>query len=172
MRANKKINRIAPGVALFFRGKLKYLYPIPSIYSAALFSYHVWPEKEIAMFRLIRGCRSVFIGMTVLAFLMPIPHQALAALIDTQASKTEHDPDQFRTRLTILFAREDIRVALIQHGINPNCVLLGHISTGNYPKLKKKILIALRQISAFKVKFSMAVDKEPLREKKTPPSLN
>jgi hypothetical protein len=71
------------------------------------------------MFCLIRGCRSVFIGMTALAFLMPIPHHALAASIDAQASKTEHDPDQFRTRLTILFAREDMRVALIQHGINP-----------------------------------------------------
>jgi len=72
------------------------------------------------MFRLIRGCRTVFMGMTVLAFLIAIPvDRALAALVDTQASKTELDPEHFRMRMKNLLAREDVKVALLHHGINP-----------------------------------------------------
>jgi hypothetical protein len=72
------------------------------------------------MFRLIRNCRSVFIVMTVLAFLIAIPiEHALAALVYTQASETEPHSDHFRTRMNNLLAREDVRVALLQHGINP-----------------------------------------------------
>jgi hypothetical protein len=72
------------------------------------------------MFRLIRGCRSVFIGMTVLAFLTAIPiDYALSALVDTQALKTGLDPDHLRTRMEDLLVREDVRVVLLQHGISP-----------------------------------------------------
>lgn len=72
------------------------------------------------MFRLIRGYRSVFIGMTVLSFLITIPiEQVLAALVDTEASETEIHSDHFRTRMNNLLARKDVRVALLQHGINP-----------------------------------------------------
>ena len=72
------------------------------------------------MFRLIRGYRLVFIGMTVLAFLIAIPiEHALAALVDTQAYISEQGPNQFKTHCINLLAREDVRVALLQHGINP-----------------------------------------------------
>jgi hypothetical protein len=72
------------------------------------------------MFCLISRHRSVFIGMTVLAFLIAIPiEHALAALVDTQASETEPYSDNFRTRMKNLLAREDVRVAFLQHGINP-----------------------------------------------------
>jgi hypothetical protein len=72
------------------------------------------------MFRMIRDSRSVFIGMTILAFLIAIPiEHALAALIDTQAFETEPHSDHFRTQMKNLLAREDVRVALLRHGINP-----------------------------------------------------
>lgn len=72
------------------------------------------------MFRLIRGYRSVFIGMTVLAVLIAIPiEHALAALVETQAFETDSHSDHFRTRMKNLLAREDVRVALLQHGVNP-----------------------------------------------------
>lgn len=72
------------------------------------------------MFRLIRGYRSVFIGMTALAFLIAIPiEHALAVLVDTQAFETEYHSDHFRTRIKNLIAREDVRAALLQRGINP-----------------------------------------------------
>jgi hypothetical protein len=77
-------------------------------------------RKGVFMFRLIRGYRSVFTGMTLLAFLISIQlDHALAALVDTQALILEQEPDQFRTRFMNLLAREDVRVALLQHGINP-----------------------------------------------------
>jgi hypothetical protein len=72
------------------------------------------------MFSWISRCKPVFIGMTVLAFLTAIPvDYAIAALVDTQAFKTELGPDYFRTRMKDLLGREDVRVALLQHGINP-----------------------------------------------------
>jgi hypothetical protein len=72
------------------------------------------------MFSLISRCKPVFIGMTVLAFLTAIPvDYAIAALVDTQTFKSEQDPDYFRTRMKELLAREDVRAALLRHGINP-----------------------------------------------------
>jgi hypothetical protein len=72
------------------------------------------------MFRLIRGYRSVFIVMTFLAFLIAIPiEHAFAALVYTQISETEPHSDHSRTRMNNLLAREDVRVVLLQHGINP-----------------------------------------------------
>jgi len=58
--------------------------------------------------------------MTVLAFLTAIPvDYAIAALVDTQAFKTEQDPDYLRARMKDLLAREDVRAALLRHGISP-----------------------------------------------------
>jgi hypothetical protein len=69
---------------------------------------------------MIRGYRSVFFGMAVLAFLIAIPiEHALAALVSTQAFKSEQDVNQVRINLKSHLAREDVRVALLQHGINP-----------------------------------------------------
>jgi hypothetical protein len=94
--------------------------PIPPIYIGTHFKPVIRPEKEVFMFRLIRGYRSVFIGMTVLAFLIAIPiEHALAALVDTQAFETEPHSDHFRTQMKNLLAREDVRVSLLRHGINP-----------------------------------------------------
>ena len=61
------------------------------------------------MFRRIGRCRSVFTGMTILAALMAIPlDYSLAALVSTEAFKTELDPGHFRTQLKNLLAREDV----------------------------------------------------------------
>jgi hypothetical protein len=92
----------------------------PPIFIGTHFKPVIRPEKEVFMFRLIRGYRSVFIVMTVLAFLIAIPiEHALAALVYTQASETEPHYDHFRTRMNNLLAQEDVRVALLLHGINP-----------------------------------------------------
>jgi hypothetical protein len=72
------------------------------------------------MFRLIRGYRSVFISMSVLAFLISVPlDHALAVLIDTQAFISAQNPEQFRIHLRGLLAREDVRASLLHHGVNP-----------------------------------------------------
>jgi hypothetical protein len=72
------------------------------------------------MLRLIRGCRLVFIGMTILMFLIAIPiEHVLAALVDTQVLETQPHSDHFRTQLKSFLVRENVRVALLQHGINP-----------------------------------------------------
>jgi hypothetical protein len=72
------------------------------------------------MFRLISRCKSVFICMTVLAALMALPLDlALAAIIDTQASQREQNPGDFRVGVMTLLAREEVKIVLLQHGINP-----------------------------------------------------
>jgi hypothetical protein len=72
------------------------------------------------MFNLISRFRSVFIGMTILVFLMAVPlDQALAALVETESFNGELTADTVRTRLVTLLAREEAKVALLQHGINP-----------------------------------------------------
>jgi hypothetical protein len=72
------------------------------------------------MFNLISRFRSVFIGMAILAFLMAVPlDQAFAALVETESFKGELTADTIRTRLVTLLAREEAKVALLQHGINP-----------------------------------------------------
>jgi hypothetical protein len=72
------------------------------------------------MFRRIGRCRSVFIGMTVMAVLMAIPvNSSFAALVSTEAFKVELDPEHFRTQLQNFLAREDVRVALLKHGTSP-----------------------------------------------------
>lgn len=72
------------------------------------------------MFRMIRGCSSVFVGMAVLAFLMALPlDHALAALVDTHSLKTDLGDDGIRERLLAILARAEVRVALLQQGINP-----------------------------------------------------
>ena len=72
------------------------------------------------MFNLVGRFRSVFIGMTILAFLMAVPlDQAFAALVETESFKGELTAGTVRTRLVTLLAREEAKVALLQHGINP-----------------------------------------------------
>jgi Family of unknown function (DUF6627) len=72
------------------------------------------------MFRVISGCRSVYIGMAVLALLLALPlDHALAELVDTQSLKTDLCEDGIRERLFVILAREDVKIALIQLGINP-----------------------------------------------------
>ena len=68
----------------------------------------------------IRRFRSVAIGMAVLTFLMALPvDQAVAALVETELCKGELAADTIRTRLATLLAREEVRSALLQHGIRP-----------------------------------------------------
>jgi hypothetical protein len=72
------------------------------------------------MFNLISRFRLVFIGMAILAFLMAVPlDQAVAALVETESFKGELTGDSLRTRLVTLLARDEVKVALLQHGINP-----------------------------------------------------
>jgi len=72
------------------------------------------------MFKRMGRCKSVFIGMTVLAALMATPlTYPLAAIISTEAFRSDPDSGQFKTRLIHLLAREDVRAALLQHGIAP-----------------------------------------------------
>jgi hypothetical protein len=72
------------------------------------------------MFRLIRGFKIVFVGMVVLAFLTALPiDYAIAAIIDTQTSQWEQNPAKLRAQIMGLLAREDVRVALLRHGLNP-----------------------------------------------------
>jgi predicted nuclease of predicted toxin-antitoxin system len=72
------------------------------------------------MFRAISGCRSVYIGMAVLAFLIALPlDHALAALVDTPSLKTDLCDNGIRERLLVILAREEVRVALLKHGIDP-----------------------------------------------------
>lgn len=72
------------------------------------------------MFDLITRFRSVFVGMAILAFLMAVPFdQAVAALVETESCKGELTADTIRTRLAALFAREEVKIALLQRGINP-----------------------------------------------------
>ncbi len=71
------------------------------------------------MFNHISHFRSVFIGMAILAFLVAMPlDQAVAALVETESSNGELTGDTLRTRLVTLLAREEVKVALLQHGIN------------------------------------------------------
>lgn len=72
------------------------------------------------MFYLIGRCRPVFVAMTVLALLMSMPlDHALAALVDTQLVEPGTASAAARARLLSLLARQEVRVALLQHGINP-----------------------------------------------------
>ena len=71
------------------------------------------------MFNFTSRFRSVFICMAILAFLMAVPlDQAVAALVETDSFKGELTGDTLRTRLVTLLAREEVKVALFQHGIN------------------------------------------------------
>jgi hypothetical protein len=71
------------------------------------------------MFALIYGCRSIFIIMTFLAFLIAIPiDQALAALIGTPSSQ-EQAAGNLRAQILSFLAREEVRVALLQQGVHP-----------------------------------------------------
>ena len=71
------------------------------------------------MFNFISRFRSVFICMAILAFLMAVPlDQAVAVLVETESFKGELTGDALRARLVTLLAREEVKVALLQHGIN------------------------------------------------------
>ena len=72
------------------------------------------------MFDHIRRFRSLAIGMAVLTFLVALPlDQAVAALVETELCRGELAADTIRTRLATLLAREEVRSALLQHGIRP-----------------------------------------------------
>jgi hypothetical protein len=72
------------------------------------------------MFNLINRFRSAFIGMAILAFLTAVPlDQAVAALVETELCTGELNAGTIRTRLVTLLAREEVKVALLQQGINP-----------------------------------------------------
>jgi hypothetical protein len=71
------------------------------------------------MIRLRKKGQPIFILMILLTLSISIPFRpALAALIDTQTFISEQGPDQVRARFMNLLAREDVRVALLQYGIN------------------------------------------------------
>ncbi len=72
------------------------------------------------MFSIITRLRPVFIGMTILAILisMPLDH-AYAALVSTESSLAEVNANRIRTQITNFIAREEVRVALLQNGIDP-----------------------------------------------------
>jgi hypothetical protein len=64
--------------------------------------------------------RSIGILMTVMVLLISTPYQsALAALINTETALAENQNQVSRQYLLQLLAREDVRSALIEQGINP-----------------------------------------------------
>lgn len=72
------------------------------------------------MFSTITRLRSVFVGMTILAILisMPLDH-GYAALVPTESSLAEVNANSVREHIMTLLAREEVRVALLQNGIDP-----------------------------------------------------
>ena len=77
-------------------------------------------EEEVRM-RSIRGyTRTTGIILAVMMFLISTPYQsALAALINTETVLAENQSQEARDDLKQLMAREDVRSALIAHGIDP-----------------------------------------------------
>ena len=77
-------------------------------------------KKEVSM-RSIRGyTRTTGIILAVMMFLISTPYQsALAALINTETVLAENQSQEARDHLKQLMAREDVRSALIAHGIDP-----------------------------------------------------
>jgi len=77
-------------------------------------------KKEVSM-RSIRGyTRTTGIILAVMMFLISTPYQsALAALINTETVLAENQSQETRDHLKQLMAREDVRSALIAHGIDP-----------------------------------------------------
>lgn len=62
----------------------------------------------------------VYILMTVLAFLISIPHpSAVAALVETDAATGSTGMADARERVRQFLAREDVRTALLAQGIDP-----------------------------------------------------
>jgi hypothetical protein len=115
-----KKDHIIPGQNILIYIQAPDFLPHPPIHIGSHFKPVIRPEKKVFMFRLIRGYRSVFIGMAVLTFLMALPlDHALAVLVDTQSTKTELCVDCIRSRFLVLLARAEVRGALLQHGINP-----------------------------------------------------
>lgn len=77
------------------------------------------------MFRFITTFKPVFFFMAVLAFLTGIPwNHVSAALIATESCKESFDAEQVRNHFKNLLARDEVKVALIQHGISPEEVKL------------------------------------------------
>ena len=67
-----------------------------------------------------RHTRTTGIILAVMMFLISTPYQsALAALINTETVLAENQSQEARDYLIQLMAREDIRSALIAHGIDP-----------------------------------------------------
>ncbi|MGD9301551.1 MAG: PA2779 family protein [Desulfobacterales bacterium] len=67
-----------------------------------------------------RHTRTTGIILAVMMFLISTPYQsALAALINTETVLAENQSQEARDYLKQLMARDDIRSALIAHGIDP-----------------------------------------------------
>jgi hypothetical protein len=77
-------------------------------------------KKEVNMRSIRRHTRTTGIILAVMMFLISTPYQsALAALINTETVLAENQSNEARDYLKQLMAREDIRSALIAHGIDP-----------------------------------------------------
>jgi hypothetical protein len=77
------------------------------------------------MFRFIAALKPVFLFMAVLAFLTGIPwNHVSAALIATESCKEIIDAGNIRNHFKTLLARDEVKVVLIQQGINPGEVKL------------------------------------------------
>ena len=77
-------------------------------------------KKEVSMRSIRRHTRTTGIILAVMMFLISTPYQsALAALINTETVLAENQSQEARDYLIQLMAREDIRSALIAHGIDP-----------------------------------------------------
>ena len=62
----------------------------------------------------------IHLSLTVLAALMALQlDHALAVIIDTQASQRKQNPGNIGSHVMTLLAREEVKVVLLQHGINP-----------------------------------------------------
>ena len=72
------------------------------------------------MIRLLRKGRPVFILMTVLGFLLALPHPAaVAALIPTGAALDPQNETDNRAKVMQFLVREDVQAALVAQGIDP-----------------------------------------------------
>jgi hypothetical protein len=77
-------------------------------------------KKGVNMRSIRRHTRTTGIILAVMMFLISTPYQsALAALINTETVLAENQSQEARDYLIQLMAREDIRSALIAHGIDP-----------------------------------------------------
>ena len=72
------------------------------------------------MIRMLRRGRAVFILMIALGVFISLPHpSALAALVPTGSALDPQSGMDSREKLRQFLAREDVRAALVAHGVDP-----------------------------------------------------